>query len=164
MSRWPQLSITERFWAKVNRDGPTVKPELGPCWIWTAYLDRDGCGRIQVSGKSVRAHHLSWELTVGQISAGQLPLHRCKNPGCVRPDHLFLSRQVENMRDSTAKRQGALPFGENHWNSKLSSEQVSEIRRRYVQRLTSIRQLAVEFNVSKSTISDVLAGINRRRG
>jgi hypothetical protein len=164
MSRWPQLSIAERFCAKVNRNGPTVRPELGPCWTWTAYLDRDGCGRIQVSGRSVHAHHLSWELNVGQISPGQWPLHRCKNPGCVRPDHLFLSTQVENMCNWTAMRQGALPFGENHWNSKLSKEQVSDIRRRYVPRMTSIRQLAAEFSVSKSTISDVLAGINRRRG
>ena len=152
--------LGERFWKHVDKNGPVVKPELGPCRIWTAYTDGDGYGEIRVLGRNLRAHRVSWELNVGPIPSGQSPLHRCDNPTCIRPDHLFLGTHLENMSDRRNKRHYVLPSGEAHWNRKLSAEQVMEIRRLYIPREVSVRTLAARFNVSKTAIWHVLAGEN----
>lgn len=90
-----------RFWAKVAKgDG---------CWEWTAGKAY-GYGRFCVRhGHVMHAHRYSYELRFGEIPLGMNVLHRCDNPGCVRPSHLFLGRQLENVRDMMAK--GRARFG-----------------------------------------------------
>lgn len=85
-----------RFWSKVRKgDG---------CWEWQAKRFDNGYGSFAVSrNKNQGAHRVAWELTNGPIPAGMSVLHHCDNRPCVRPDHLFLGTQLDNMRDMLAK-------------------------------------------------------------
>ncbi len=80
------------------------------CWEWTRAKTHDGYGhmtyRLGISSKagSVLAHRLAYEITKGPIPAGMYVCHHCDNPPCVRPDHLFLGTQRDNVYDSIAKR------------------------------------------------------------
>jgi hypothetical protein len=100
--------IARRFWAKVDKCGPVPshKPELGPCWVWTATLDRKGYGKITVElpeGRLVAgAHRLSWLIAYGRWP-NPWALHHCDNPACVRPEHLFEGDVVDNFLDMRAK-------------------------------------------------------------
>lgn len=73
------------------------------CWLWTGDKAKKGYGRLKIEGKRVYAHRAMWEEKVGAIPAGQLVCHTCDNPSCVRPDHLFLGTQFDNMGDASAK-------------------------------------------------------------
>lgn len=92
----------ERFWAKVDKgDG---------CWEWTGGRANRGYGHVEpVRGQNRSAHRVSWELTNGPIPDGLWVLHRCDNPPCVRPSHLFLGTHADNMRDMEAKGRGKHP-------------------------------------------------------
>lgn len=83
-------SVAERFWEKVDKDGsvPEHRPELGPCWIWTASKDGKGYGHFNIGGKVRKAHRISRELMgLPPIPEGLYPDHLCRNHACVRPDH-----------------------------------------------------------------------------
>jgi hypothetical protein len=91
------MTVEERFWAKVDkRSGPDS------CWTWTAAKTLRGYGRFMLDGKARLAHRLAWRLA-GGTEAEALVCHRCDNPSCVNPAHLFLGDQFDNMRDMTAK-------------------------------------------------------------
>lgn len=120
----PTLTFEQRFWGKVLKtDG---------CWLWMAGKDQDGYGKFSVGPRSIArpklAHRIAWELTNGEVSESIFVLHRCDNPSCVRPDHLFLGTHQDNMDDMVAKGRGSIgtrngkytkpertPRGEQHW-------------------------------------------------
>lgn len=85
----------DRFWSKVDKSGD--------CWEWTACRTRAGYGQFKSDGRLHRAHRLAWALTNGPIPEGKHVLHRCDNPGCVNPDHLFLGSHQDNMDDMSNK-------------------------------------------------------------
>ena len=91
----------ERFWAKVN------KGTDAECWEWNASRNSFGYGQLTIvgpNGKRPRTtHRLSWELHVGPIPEGMCILHRCDNPPCVNPAHLFIGTKADNYRDMRAK-------------------------------------------------------------
>lgn len=91
--------IADRFWEKVQKsDG---------CWTWTGSRYHNGYGYLhfgtRTERKPLRAHRVSWELHNGDILDGLWVLHRCDNPSCVRPDHLFLGDRKANMEDCSRK-------------------------------------------------------------
>jgi hypothetical protein len=93
----------DRFWAKVNKDGPDgfhsqTGENLGPCWLWTASTYVAGYGQFRVAGRTVGAFRFAYELLVGPIPAGLQPDHLCRVRLCVRPDHLELVTSAENTR------------------------------------------------------------------
>ena len=107
------MEFAERFWAKVAKgDG---------CWEWTA-ATRNGYGVIGAgghSGPALYAHRASWVLHFGPIPSGMHVLHHCDNPRCVRPEHLFLGTQTDNLADMRAKGRDFIPAARygppHHW-------------------------------------------------
>jgi hypothetical protein len=117
------------------------------------------------------AHRLSWELHYGKIPAGMNVCHRCDNPPCVRPDHLFLGTQVDNMADMMSK--GRNPKGDNrswrlhpelvlrgssHPRSKLTEDQVRKAKKDYITGTIYRKDLAKSLGVSEATVKDFLRG------
>lgn len=90
----PQL----RFFAKVDFDGPLsdYRPDLGPCWLWTAYVDEDDYGRFWIGGRTVPAHRFAYEFCVGEIPDGLTLDHLCRVTFCVNPTHLEPVTSYEN--------------------------------------------------------------------
>ena len=108
--------LSERFWPKVEKtDG---------CWLWRGTLNGYGYGRITVDGRRVvGAHVASWLLHHDAPPPGRCVLHRCDNPRCVRPDHLFLGDRADNLLDMWGKAR-ARPHGR----TPLNDAQVQAIR------------------------------------
>ena len=96
MSRYQTLS--ERFWAKVNRDGD--------CWMWTGTLNHKGYGQFWFGTKHHQSHRASWMMHRGPIPDGMWVLHKCDTPSCVNPAHLYLGTHAENMADMVARGRG----------------------------------------------------------
>lgn len=118
------------------------------CWEWTGSLRSTGYGQFYSGTRPIGAHRYSWEMTHGPIPAGLCVLHSCDNRLCVRPDHLWLGTVAENNADAARK-------GRMH--SKLSGDQVLEIRRR---RLAGEdrRSLAAAFGVDVSMVDRIANG------
>ena len=143
--------VAQRYWSKVNKDGPVVREDLGPCWIWRATKCRDGYGRFQLSDKSpVLASRMSWLLTFLFLPKELCVLHKCDYPPCVRPDHLFLGTKADNARDMVAK--GRNVPGRRV--DEMGRETIREARSKGV----SARDLSKRYGLSESTIYGILAG------
>jgi hypothetical protein len=146
--------VAPRLWAKVNKDGPIPehRPELGPCWIWTACLSTKGYGRIMANGRVQNAHRVAYELTYGPIPPEQNVCHACDNPLCVRPSHMFLGTQTDNIRDMFAKGRN-VSLGPR----KLSPEQVDEVFELYAGGASS-SIIAAQYGVTGTTICRIIGG------
>ena len=145
----------ERFWSKVDVRG------VEDCWEWLAGKRTGGYGVIRIKSKSCAASRVSWILHNGEIADGLCICHKCDNPACVNPNHLFLGTYKDNAQDMVAKgRQGTCKAkGEKSGRSKLSEKQVIEIREKYITFSPSIRQLAKEYCVPSSTLYDIISYI-----
>ena len=116
----------QRFWNKTNKNGPLVLES--PCWIWVASKNSDGYGNFRYEGKIGKAHRWSYEFHKGPILGRLLVCHKCDNPSCVNPDHLFLGTDLDNARDCINKGREKHVRGEAVNTSKLTESQVLEIR------------------------------------
>jgi hypothetical protein len=94
-----------RFWAKVDTSGGE-----DACWNWTASASHDfGYGEFMLDGTKRRAHRWTYEQKVGPIPAGMYVLHKCDNPKCVNPKHLFLGTHQDNCDDMRRKGRHFVP-------------------------------------------------------
>ena len=152
-----EKDLITRFWNKVNKNGPIIKSELGPCWIWYAHTDDDGYGVFWYQNKNRRAHRVSLYFEGILIPDDLLVLHKCDNPPCVRHDHLFVGSNEENMRDMTEKKRSAPQHGEFNPQSKLKEKDVIEMKRLYKIGFSQ-DDIAIEFNVARTCVSRVING------
>lgn len=127
------------------------------CWEWAGDRFNNGYGRIKVDGKAVLAHRYAYELAFGSIPAGVFVLHRCDNPACVRPSHLFLGSHTDNMRDMLSKGRGVFPKGSHHGNAKLSESDVTSMRQRHAGG-ESCASLGQEFGIGRGTVHRIVTG------
>jgi hypothetical protein len=106
--RGRQFTREERFWQHVDKSDT--------CWNWTASTKPFGYGRFVTRNhykqKEELAHRVSWELHYGPIPQGMFVCHKCDNPPCVNPEHLFLGTGDDNMKDRNSKQRQAK--GERH--------------------------------------------------
>ena len=103
--------LAERFWSKVNKNGPEARSDLGSCWLWTGAKNGNGYGVIGRGGGTggyEAAHRVSWELHNGTPPGDAYVCHRCDVPLCVNPAHLWLGDNRENQRDAYHKGRSAL--------------------------------------------------------
>lgn len=84
----PQRDPVERFWEKVDKNGPIVKSELGPCWTWKGHTDSKGYARMKIRGVNVTVHRWFYELTHAPIPRELVSDHLCRVHGCVNPNHI----------------------------------------------------------------------------
>lgn len=127
----------ERFWKNVKKtDG---------CWKWLGAKPSSRYGGMLFGKKHLLAHRISWTLHFGEIPNGMLVCHHCDNGLCVRPDHLFLGTQADNMRDMISKGRKK--------NRVLTSESKAEILK---SEGLSRMELAEKYGVSVRTITDLL--------
>jgi hypothetical protein len=146
----------ENFWARVDKSGD--------CWIWRGRVDANGYGRVGYRSRpNIGAHRVAWALARnGGVLTVEWVLHRCDNPPCVNPDHLFLGSCADNNRDRHRKgRTRNTDAGADHPQAKLTSSQVREMRRlygRYGQGGLTQAQLSSMFGVSRGNVSKVVNG------
>ncbi len=129
------------------------------CWPWLAKRNRYGYGEFNLDGvrRSVQAYVVAYELTHGMILplADLCVLHRCDNPPCCNPGHLWVGTQMDNMHDKVQKRRQAR--GERHGSAKLRDEDAIAIRERYAGGEAAM-QLAGEYRVSVRQVYRVVRG------
>lgn len=122
------------------------------CWEWTGNKTKSGYGTISINGKDLRVHRISWERTNGPIPTGFHICHKCDNPACVNPGHLFLGTHIDNMNDSLKK--GRRP-------SILKKEDIPIIRKMYLDGKYQ-KEIGNLYGVSKGCIHDIISGKNWR--
>jgi len=136
------MTNEERFWSKVNKIA-------NGCWEWTASKNKWGYGKFWLNCKSTRAHRFSYELYNGPISNDLHVCHTCDNPACVRPDHLFLGTDKDNMEDKVKK--GRQTKGSTNGQAKLSEADILDIRSKQL----SYKEYMKKYNISRSHIYDI---------
>jgi hypothetical protein len=155
------VPLAVRFFSKVSPE-----PNTG-CWLWSGAVDLFGYGRIhvrspgQVNAAAVPTHRVAWEIKNGPIPSGLFVLHRCDNPPCVNPAHLFLGTAADNLADMDAKGRRVVPDtrGERNSNARLTARQAAEIRAACEAGPRGVRRaLAVKYRVSRGTIDHIARG------
>lgn len=137
-----------RFWDRVER------PEGDGCWLWLGAKNRRGYGSLCIKKpKREEAHRVAYRLTFGEIPGDQVVRHKCDNPSCVRPDHLELGTQGDNIRDAVDR--GRIAVGIRHGSAVLDAATVQAIREDHAAGAT-IYGLAKRHNVGQQTVSDIV--------
>jgi len=123
------------------------------CWEWLGHLVRGNYGSFGINKKYYRSHRLAYTETYGPIPEGMFILHKCNNPKCCNPKHLYAGTQKDNMEQ--CKNDGRVAMGEKHYKSKLTEENVLKIRSLYSTGNYYQRELGKIFGVGDITISDI---------
>jgi hypothetical protein len=163
-----------RFWQKVNRKTKTE------CWEWLGAKNHEGYGRFKVKGKILSPHRISLSLATSTISTNEYACHRCDNPSCCNPNHLFFATQSQNMKDCQKKRRNCFltqkqnlskggkreqanrylfepKKGSTNGSAKLNEGKVQEIKCRIKEGVSS-PLIAKEFAVSRQLINLIRRG------
>lgn len=143
-SRRPKPEVQRNYvW---NRVPPLERYEVQPngCWHWMGCRINNGYGHVQIDKRRWLAHRLFYEEFIGPLEPGKLACHRCDNPRCVNPEHLFAGWPADNTQDAVAK--GRLEGG-----GRLSDEQAAEIYRAH----GFYREIAQRYGISVSLVLQI---------
>jgi hypothetical protein len=151
----------KRFWSRVKK--------TKSCWEWigksTTGRNHTGYGVIVVAAKQIKTHIFSWVLHNGDLSPytgrstkykNQLVLHKCDNPKCVRPKHLFLGTQRDNVLDKIKKNRHIDYSGDKSTTAKLSWDDVRTIRKTFNTKTITKKQLGVMYKVTPENIGRII--------
>lgn len=149
----PMLSMATRIKSKVNvtKNG---------CWNWLGSYRKSGYGKMNVGSTTDGSRHTvtvsraSYETFVGPIPPGLVVCHKCDNPKCVNPDHLFVGTFKDNFDDMVAKGRQRLARGTRIASAKLDNQKVRQIRKSSL----TVRELSEKYGVDTTTIRHVLKG------
>lgn len=163
MSNYKRKAFDEqKFWNQFKDFTPDE------CWPARSGIMKTGYSQTWVYPKMIYSHRLAWELIHGKIQKGLEICHKCDNPPCCNPNHLFLGTHLDNMRDSKEKGRnshGPVLYGETHPLSKLTYKDVEEIRKIYVptprkKSEFNCYSLAKRYGVAPSLIHRIIKGIS----
>jgi hypothetical protein len=143
-----------KFWSKVD-----VK-SFDQCWNWIGASNGEGYGRMMIEKVRDKSHRIAFQMTNGKIPKGICVCHRCDNPRCCNPSHLFSGTHADNMKDAVSKNR--FPYGKKSFRCRLSFRQVKAIRASYP-KLTKT-ELARKYGVSCQHICWILKQLGRNRG
>lgn len=132
--------------------------DVNGCWEWQRSIDNSGYGRVNIDGKIWLTHRLSWTIHNGPIpkttsGRGMSVCHKCDNPKCINPDHLFLGTDKDNVHDAIHKNRRADQKGMNNPNRILTEQDVRDIR----SMPGPHRVIAARYGVSKYCIDEIRA-------
>ena len=171
MPRWPKLTDQERltqitlvFWGRVAVRGSN------DCWEWQRSRNADGYGQVRLLGENV-AHRLAWVLTNGAITSNLCVCHKCDNPPCCNPAHLFLGTKADNANDRDNKKRSATGarngrrlhpesyLGARNSAAKLTEQIVQDARKSYALGGISFKKLGSLYGVSNVAMSMAVRGL-----
>ena len=132
-------------------------PDAGPdeCWEWMGWRAPDGYGRFGVAGDRWRAHRLSFLLHHGDLPSGAFICHRCDNPPCCNPAHLYAGGPATNVQDMVERNRLVNLAGEASGASRITKEQVRQIRD-LAELGVYQRDIARRFGISQSQVSNIV--------
>ena len=146
--------VREKLLANVRKN------EVCGCWNWLGNCQFEGgYGRLKFRNVRTLAHRVSWTVFKGEIPVGMFVLHRCDNPRCINPGHLFLGTLEDNNQDMCLKGRDRKARGEKASKAKLTTAQVREMRRLYLEGVR-IYQLAPIFGINRSSVGAIVRGKN----
>ena len=151
------MTIQDNFWNFFEVDS-------NECWNWTRSMTNKGYGHFSLNGKDMTAHRMSWILTNGEIPNGLCVCHKCDNPRCINPNHLFLGTKLDNAKDAIDKGRFRFvskkdkAFGEKHGLTTLKNRDVKEIVHKYRNGIAKTTKLSKEYGVCVQTICNIVKG------
>jgi hypothetical protein len=167
-------SSPEDFWSNLDKKTSYCKRLRSYCWEYAGSRSPQGYGQVMYQGRQYRAHQLAFLLDFGRL-AEPMTLHRCDNPPCCRPSHLYEGDGSDNMNDMYSRGRGNRPLGVDHHMSKVDEKQRREIAARYLEiknessrrGLTrsgrkAVSALAEEFGISVDTVRRITSGLSGR--
>lgn len=151
-----RIHIRDRFWHRCEK-------QSSGCWSWTGGKTSSGYGTVSRDRATRLAHRMAWELAIGPIPVGKAVLHRCDNPPCINPSHLFLGTLSDNTQDMIRKGRHVFtmhperhPHGEKHPLAKLTCSEARQIAD--LRGLMSAREIAAAYGVSQGSVTSIFAG------
>jgi hypothetical protein len=145
------MNEEQRFWSKVD------KRDEDECWNWQGAVDGKGYGAFWSAEqrKQIIASRMSYVLENGTIPSGAIICHKCDNPKCVNPKHLYAGTHADNMKDKVDRNRQNAPRGERQGSAKLNREEIMEIRRMKNEGKT-LAYIADKFSISFQHVSDIV--------
>jgi len=140
-----------RFWSNVNK-----ADDSSLCWNWVGYIEpKNGYAKFSLKKNALVASRVSYFLSFGDDPKEQLVLHKCDNPKCVNPNHLFLGSELDNSNDKIQKGRDRKAVGVDAGPSKLTEKDVLEIRDQYRNGITS-KQIGDKYGVCNNSVMAIV--------